>query len=122
VSALQDHLQSRGGKVVLPGRDMSDFGTGFPISCDLIELNDSLVIDVKVSAVFNPRWVSAAIGNAVLLREHGFRFVLCVTSSPDFRGRDDVIRALSKHGVQLWWAKVDVDDEGFIGDVDISTH
>jgi hypothetical protein len=101
---------------------MSDFGTGFPISSDLIELTDSLVIDVKVSPVFNPRWVPAAIGNAVLLREHGFRFALCATSSPDFRGRDDVIRALSKHGVQLWWARVDIDDEGFIVDVELSIN
>jgi transcriptional regulator with XRE-family HTH domain len=117
VSALQDHLQNRGGKVVLPGRDMSDFGTGFPISSDLIELTDSLVIDVKVSPVFNPRWVPAAIGNALLLREHGFRFALCVTSPPDFRGRDDVVRALRKYDVQLMWARVDIDDDGLIADI-----
>ena len=101
---------------------MSDFGTGFPISSDLIALTESLVIDVKVSPVFNPRWVPAAIGNAVLLREHGFRFALCVTSSPDFRGREDVIKALRRHDVRLMWANVDIDDEGFIVDVSFGNN
>ena len=120
VSALQEHMQNQGGKVVLPGRDMSDFGTGFPISADLLDISQSLVIDVKVSPVFNPRWVPAAIGNAILLREHGFRFALCVTSSPDFKGRDDVVRALRQYDVRLIWTEVDVDDEGELRSVRFS--
>jgi len=120
VSTLQDHMQRQGGKVVLPGRDMSDFGTGFPISADLLDVSQSLVIDVKVSPVFNPRWVPAAIGNAVLLREHGFRFALCVTSSPDFKGRDDVVRALRQYDVRLIWTKIDVDDNGELRSVRFS--
>lgn len=119
ISALQDHFQRRGGKVVIPGREVSDFGTGFPISADIIELTQSLVIEVKTSPMFKHSWVPAAIGNAVLLSDHDFRFALCVTAPRDFRGRDEVVRALHKYGVQLLWAMVDVNDDGDIRSIQI---
>jgi transcriptional regulator with XRE-family HTH domain len=52
--ALRSFIIERGGKVLIAGRESSDFGLGFSMKCDLVETTKSLVIWASNSSCVSP--------------------------------------------------------------------
>ena len=111
VEALQDFIRGRGGRVLISGRESSDFGMGFPLRCDLIETTNSLVFEVRQSHRFESRFVAEMVGKAVLLKERGFTLVLCLLSPPMSKFDEKAIEAVRSHGGRVTW--IDSDLESF---------
>lgn len=109
--ALRSFIINKGGRVLIAKRDSSDFGLGFSVKCDLVETTHSLVIEVKVANRFESRFIPEMVGKSVLLKEQGFRFVLCFTASPTSR-LDQVATASARHhgALVIWPEMLSIDD------------
>lgn len=101
--ALRSFIINKGGRVLIAKRDSSDFGLGFSVKCDLVETTHSLVIEVKAASRFESRFIPEMVGKSVLLKEQGFRFVLCFTASPTSRLDEIAAESARQHGALVIW-------------------
>lgn len=103
MQALRSFIVGKGGRVLIAKRDSSDFGLGFSVKCDLVETTHSLVIEVKSANRFESRFIPEMVGKSVLLKEQGFRFVLCFTASPTSRLDQIAAASARHHGALVIW-------------------
>lgn len=118
--ALRSYITERGGRVLLAGRDSSDFGLGFPIKCDLIETTHSLVIEMRSPNRHDSRFLTEVVGKAVLLRDYGFKYVLCFLSPPSSKLDVISMETARRYGAAVIWHDHfplhESDTAGFAGD------
>ena len=100
---LIDVIKVNGGQALLTKTKTFEFGSGVSIHCDLIDITNKIAFELKNVDRLDSKTVVRAVGTAELLRNEGFRYVLCVTADPGSRDNSAALQTLESRGVSVIW-------------------
>ena len=114
---LVDLIKAIGGQVLLTKTKTFEFGSGVSVHCDLIDITNKIAFELKNVDRLDSKTVVRAVGTAELLRNEGFRYVLCVTSDPRSRDNSGALQTLKAKGISVIWpSRFPIGDGVFLGD------
>lgn len=100
---LVELIKVNGGQALLTKTKTFEFGSGVSIHCDLIDITNKITFEIKNVDRLDSKTVVRAVGTAELLRNEGFRYVLCVTADPGSRDNSTALQTLKSKGVSVIW-------------------
>ena len=109
VVRLTDFIKRHNGRPILASRSRFDFGTGLPLRCDVIDLDNGLAFDVRSPERLEPRSVYELIGMHHVLRDQNFSLVVVFSSPPAPAEAVANLDAMRKHGLRFIWPHADAE-------------
>ena len=114
---LIDLIKARGGQALSTKTRTFEFGSGVSVHCDLIDIANKIAFELKNVDRLDSKTVIRAVGTAELLRNEGFRYVLCVTADPRSRDNSGALQTLESKGISVIWpSDFSISDDVFLGD------
>jgi len=114
---LADLIEARGGQALLTKTKTFEFGSGVSVHCDLIDITNKIAFELKNVDRLDSKTIVRAVGTAELLKNEGFRYVLCVTADPRSRDNFGALQTLtSKDILVIWPNNSSIGDGDFLGD------